>query len=261
MDVKEVQSPKTSSSSAVSITESNLVRTKIPDNNISEAATSQVASENLDSRPENEARLNLNRIIETVNVTQSATQEIGKLVESISGIVEQALQDGVSSERRKVLEKEGNNLINGIKEVTSQNSVHGLNPLTGDKIKIELYEKFGKSLEYILPDDAQKSFGLSQLDFSTVDAIISTRANVLKAQRQYEKLNQSVTVVADDVRKVAESIDVAKQNKEASQVSVRDLDSALKLADDAVQNIKTNRQQALKSFGDISTKALDLLKS
>jgi hypothetical protein len=56
------------------------------------------------------------------------------------------------------------------------------------------------------------------------------------------------------------SYEIAQQNTEASKASVRDVDAAAKLAGAAETKIFSNPSTALDAIGDVSPKALDLVK-
>lgn len=213
------------------------------------------------SNPQNvELRKRLNEVISHVNVAEESTAKITEFVQSIGGLAEQVSTQEVTPERKAKLEKEGNELLDAIKRTAQTESSNGIKPLAGDEIRVEIEQKLGKALDAILPDDAKRAFGLKSIDFSTKDSIISTVTKIKEAEVQLQKLRDAVSTVSKNVKNYADEIDVALQNQEASQVSVRDVDEALKLAHSTGKNISDAPQVALNSFSTPDENALGLLK-
>lgn len=204
-------------------------------------------------------RVKANQIVSVINLAADATDEIRGLVRSIGGILEQAKGDGVSDQRRSILEKEANELVDEIKKTAQSTEAGGIKPLAGDKIRLEIEEKLGKTLEIILPEDATEAFGLGKIRLSTKDTIINTIAHVANAEARLDELRKAVDKGAGDVRSAVTQLEVAHQNNEASQVSLRDVDEALKLATDTGAVIGSDPARALGSVGHFRANALDLL--
>ena len=226
------------------------------------AQISRREGSNLPNKPVDNGplRSKINQVISAVNLASEATSEIARLVKSIGGIVEQVEDGKLSEPRAKILEKEANELVKEIRKQASSKTSEGLKPLAGDPIRLEVEEKLGKSLDLILPDSAKDAFGLSNITLSKKEAIIQTRVKVEEAEAGVEKLKKAVDETKSRVTKSVTEFDVAIQNKEASQVSVRDLDQALTLASRTSISISVNPEGALSSVGKLDESVLGLLK-
>ncbi len=207
-----------------------------------------------------EARARTNDAINVVNVASDATAEIEKLVGSISGIVEQASNPKISESRRKVLEQEANQLVQEIRRKAQVKTSHGHRPLAGDKISLPIEEKDSKGIDIELPAEAKDAFGLGPIDLSPKDAISQTRSALSKAREQVEKLKDSVNRTQLQVKSTVDALEVALQNNEAAQTSIRDVDEALKVAGDTKVGIARDPGSALQSVGNLQRKALSLLE-
>jgi flagellin-like hook-associated protein FlgL len=207
-----------------------------------------------------EVRARTNAAINVVNVASEATAEIEKLVESIGGIVEQAGNPQTSDSRRKVLEQEANQLVDEIRRKALSKSGEGVRPLAGDKFSVEVEERFAETLEVILPDTAKDAFGIGEIKFSPKDAILQTRTVIARAKEQIEQLKDSLGKTQGQVKATVDALEVALQNSEAAQTSIRDVNEALKVAGDTRIGIARNPGNALDSVGNLQKKALDLLE-
>lgn len=203
-------------------------------------------------------RVITNNIISVVNVANDATNEIGKLVESISGIAELAKDPNLPESRRSVLEKEANQLVDEIRKRASSDS-NGVRPLLGDKIRLEVEQKYGKALDIVLPDSAQEAFGLGTISFSKKEAVLDTITSVQQAQERLRQLQEAVHGATQSVRSVVDRMEVGFQNQEAAQISVRNVDHALMLATDMRSSIAQN-PQAVGVTHNLDASALELLK-
>ncbi len=228
-------------------------------NDVAPGAAVRVEGQNVAPKDKSELRGRLNAAISFQNVTSEATGKIAELVKSIEGIVEQASADPSAKEKLAKLETEGNGLLDEIKRIAKDTKVEGLRPLAGDEIRIEVEAKIGKILRTILPDDAKEAFGVSGLNFSTVDSIIGTRAAVAKAQQRFEELQKAVEKTSGTIQELTQTLEVAFQNSESADTSIRDLDEALKIAGQTRTVIAQEPTQALNSVGSINQKVLDLL--
>lgn len=207
-----------------------------------------------------EIREKLNSAINVVNLAMEATSEIDNLVKSIGGIVDQAKSESLTPSRRAVLEKEAKELVQEIKRKAEVSSSDGVKPLAGDKIRLEVEEKIGRTLDFVLPDLAKDGFGLGEIGFSRKEAIIQTVTNVEKARKNIQEIKKAVDETMDAVKSTVGTVEVALQNTEASEASIRDLDQAVKLARDTKLGIKSNPVGAMGSLGKLDPKALELLK-
>lgn len=212
------------------------------------------------STSKNQVRVKLNDVINASNVAKEATTQITKIVQSISGIIKQASQEDLPEKRKATLEAEANELVDEIRRTADTQASNGVKPLAGDKIRLEVEEKIGRTLDVILPDDAKNAFGLTEIDFSTRESIISTIANVKQAEASILRLRNAVDEASKNIESTAGTLDVALQNSEAADNTIRDLDEALKVAGKARGIITENPDKALKSFGGLGTKALGLLE-
>lgn len=215
------------------------------------------------SRRENnsiaQTRAKANEAISVVNLAEEATGEIQKLVASIGGIVDQVDNPRLSQQRREVLEREANQLVEEIRRKANVETFDGKKPLSGDPVRIEVDKRFAKTLDIILPDNAKEAFGLGQLRFSAKEAIVRTRDIVARAQEQLDVLKDAVKTSKDSIKDEVSALEVALQNSEAANVSIRDVDEALKLAGDTRIGIARDPQGALGSVGNIADSALQLL--
>ena len=200
----------------------------------------------------------LNRVINVVNVVADATNQISDLVDGIAGIAAQ-IEKGVTPQYEEALATEAKGLVDAIKK-TAQVKTDGSQPLYGDPIRVELEQELGKTLDLIFPDVAKDALGLEKLALSPKDFILNTQAGLAEARKRLEELRQSVRDTVQAVRDTVNSYEVARQNSEASQFDIRDVDQALKLAFDTRNSIGTNPAVAMRSVGQFTGNALDLLK-
>jgi flagellin-like hook-associated protein FlgL len=188
-----------------------------------------------------------------------ATEEIGKILGGVKGIVEQANTDGIGGRQLDLLEREANDLVVAIKELAKSTHANGVNPLAGDKIKLEVEEKLGKTLEFILPDDAADSFGLQNISFSSKDLIIATITKVSVAQQQFEQLRRSVDQTGIEIKKTVAELESLFRNGEASEAIVADVDQALHLAEKTKKGISARPDVAMGSIGGVNRRSVSVL--
>lgn len=255
MEVKDVRSTKL-------IAESKLltnppIKPKSESRNVSQdaAATNEVRSSG-----KNQLRLKLNEVINVTNVAKDATSQIDNMVRSISGIIKQASKEDLPEPRRAALEKEANQLVSEIKKAAETKTMSGIRPLAGDKIRLEIEEKIGRTLDVILPDDAKNAFGISDISFSTRDSIISTIASVEMAEQNIMKLKNAVEEASRNLLTTADTLDVALQNSEASESSIRDLEQALTVTGEMRSLITDDPKKALDSVSKLSLNSVGLLE-
>lgn len=207
----------------------------------------------------NADRSKANQAISVVNLAEEATAEIEKLVASIDGIVEQASTPAVPTQRRQVLEREANQLVDEIRKKARVATSDGTKPLAGDKLNIPATGG-GDQTEIVLPDTAQNAFGIGKISLDQQSTIGQTRAAISRARDQLEKLKGAVKDSKVDLKESVDAIEVALQNTEAAGASIRDVDQALKVAGDTRLGIARNPQGALNSVGQLRSDALELLK-
>jgi flagellin-like hook-associated protein FlgL len=223
-----------------------------------EAVKLEVASRRVSSG--SEARAKTNEAINVVNVASEATSDIEKLINSISGIVEQASNPNMSESRRKVLEQEANQLVAEIRRKALSKTSDGVRPLAGDKYSLKADDKSEVEFDIALPDAAKDAFGLGDISLSSDASIPVAKSALSRAREQVEKLRDSVKQTQAQVKNTVDALEVALQNSEAAQTSVRDVDEALKLAGRTKADISRNPDSALESVGNLQRKALNLLE-
>ena len=203
------------------------------------------------------ARANLNNLISTTNVASNAVEEISKLVHSIGGIVEQAASGKVDPAKIPLLEREANQLVDAIKFTAQVQAPDGSKPLGGDPITSR-WE--AQALEIILPDLSNHELGFGLITLSKSDFVLNTRAAVNRSQEQLRTLQESLKGVSERAQSMMAELDVASQNAEASNASLRDVESALHFAGATRISIAEHPQEALGSVGRLGAFALSLLK-
>lgn len=196
------------------------------------------------------SRERANSLINVVNFAAEATEEIDKLVRSVDGIIEQASSESITPERTQVLESEANELINEIRRQANLEGPDGSRPLAGDKVRVDLEEKLGKTLEVILPEAAKDAFGIGTVQFSTKDSILQTRTQVEEARLRLDSLKNAVSQVQRDVSESVAELEVAFQNSEAAAATIRDVEGALEKGNEVRSAIKLNPDDALSSVGE-----------
>ncbi|NDC37351.1 MAG: hypothetical protein EBZ48_04790 [Proteobacteria bacterium] len=222
-----------------------------------ETALSMVA--NTDDRA-GKVRDGANELIHSINLAAEATDAIGSMVKSIYGIVQQVSSDALPANRVSKLEEEANSLVDAIKTKVASAAHQHTNPLLGDPIRLEVEDEIGRTLDLVLPDHAKENFGLGAIDFSRKELIMSVRGAIERAQRQVEELKQAVGDSRKTVEATLNEVDVALQNAEAAQVSVRDLDAALQLVGRTSSVIRSNPASALSAYRGFRDGALELLE-
>jgi flagellin-like hook-associated protein FlgL len=257
MDIKETGSVRASSDkSSKEATESVLdrnpngapLRAQLEKIAITDAVKSSITRNQNNSA---DFRLRANQVIEAVNVADSATSEIKKLADSISGIVDQASDPKTPQARIAVLQREANQLVSAIKSQVNKTTESGVQPLAGDQIQLVVEKELGKTLSFLLPADGKENFGLGTVEFSTLEAIIQTRQTVANARARIEELRGAVDTTRGAVTTEISRAEVALQNSEAANSSVRDVDSALELLTDTSDKIRSSPDTALDSVGQL----------
>ena len=266
MEVKDVQKLNQDPGQSVKQTTPGLQRalsalssSKVPEDKFDRIDVEAVA------RPRSSAtnmRKDANDVIMEVNSASDAVQELEKLVKSIDGIVKQVDNGKLSDGRVVALEKEANQLVERIKEVAiavPPSTPRASSREDGDREEIE--RNLRRALDTIMPEEAKDGFGLGKISFSRKDSIIATVAAVVAARERIEGARESVETTREAVGQVVNTYEVAIQNAEAAEVTVRDVDQAVRLASEARSSIFRNPDNALDSAGPLSPRALELLKT
>ncbi len=217
-----------------------------------------------DARPsvaQQQVRTRINRAIEATNVAASGVEEIGKILGGIEGIVEQVTSGDLPAPRIAILQKEANTLQQELVKATNVSTSDGIKPLAGDPIRLELEETLGKALEILLPDRSKDTFGLGSVGLSPKDVILNTVAKIEEARRGIEQLRSQLNDGSLALRSTVAAVEVASQNLEASQTTVRDVDDALDLARGTKGEIREDPKGAIGSVGDIAQNATVLLRN
>ncbi len=258
MDVKEIRSDKP----AVEATSAKLApsQTSQLDSTASNVDPVSVqVTTRADTAQQNKSRSAVNSIIAIVNVASEAASDINKLVESISGIVEQASETEMPENRRAALEREANQLVNEVKKKVHTEAPGGIRPLAGDKVRVEVEEKVRKTLEVVLPDLAQDNLGLGVIRFSPKEAIIDTKVSIETARKRVDQLSQTLEQAKAYVKLSADELEASVSNNGSAAKALRDIDNAFATADGTQVLISADPEKALKSAGDLKQKALTLL--
>lgn len=215
---------------------------------------------NNQNKQTNDVRSRANAVINIINVAEETTHEIGRLVKSIHGIAEQAKSNDFPEQRRPVLEAEANELVEEIKR-RAHVAASGVKPLAGEEIQLEIDEKIGAALSVKLPDVASGGFGFGRIELGAKEKIESVVAVAADAQKQLETLQGAIEEAHGKVQDSLGALDVALQNSEASQASIRDVEEAVRLAGRTGSQIGKYPDDALRSVGRLDRAMLNLLNS
>lgn len=227
------------------------------------AGPSDQSDDTVSTRPalfSQRSRLKLNSAIEATNVATQAVDDIGRFINGIEGIVEQAGSENLPPQRKEILEREAGELRNEILKAAQRSTGDGVRPLSGDKIRIEVEETLGKALEVILPDTAKDAFGLNDIQLGTKELIVRTVTSIEKARESIEALRSKLSEGQNAIERTVAAIEVARENLEASSVSIRDVNEALKVAHDTREGIRGAPGEAIGSIATLSDQAADLLR-
>jgi flagellin-like hook-associated protein FlgL len=264
MDVNNLGGPKTPIEPVTEVIQETKVSTSRNEPKNSSTEEPQDVSIEIQDIKQSEAaetRKKANRAITALNIAATATDEIQKLVESIGGIIDQAKTSDLAASRRDVLQKEANQLVDEIKTRALKTESDGVRPLLGDTVRFEVEERYGDALEIILPDTAKNAFGIGQVSLSMKDSIIDTITRVEQAKKQFEELRTAVDKASSSLKQSVDTFEVAIQNGEASQTSIRSLDQALALATSTHNGIGKSPKEAFGSISKLDLSAAALLRS
>lgn len=194
-------------------------------------------------------RKQANEAIKALNLVAAATEDIDKMVTSLAGITEQAMQPNLANSRRDILEKEAQDLVKAIAEKADVEVSPGVKPLKGDPIQVNLEKELGKFLQVILPDTTPEGLGIKELKLSPAERIIQIRQTISEAKSRMEEVRSKVIESKNEVAKKITEAEIAAENKLASESSVRDLDKALKLTSAITSLVNQSPKDALSATG------------
>ncbi len=167
----------------------------------------------------------INQAINVVNITASAVSEVGKLVDSVEGIVKQVADGNISPERVEKLNKEQAELVAAIKVKAISTQSNASNPGLDKAVDLEI-QALSKSLQTLFPDDSQQ--GLEGIRLTPPEFIIQTVTIIAEAKKKLAVIGESVEQNRSKLENTVKTLDVAEQNALAAGSSVRDLDAVLK---------------------------------
>lgn len=204
-----------------------------------------------------EASKKLNESINYLNLAESSVTKLDSIVSSIQGLAEQVSSSTISTDRIPKLEYEANELI---REVEKEINTAVANFSQEDQIRQKVEDTIGKSLDAILPNAKGSEFNINKIDFSSRESIINVRTNIEIAKDRVNQLKEALNETKSDVSREVARLDIEKTNRQASEASVRDLESALELVSKTVTSINTNPVEALASQSKVNTETASLLK-
>ena len=213
-----------------------------------------LSHENAEATEVNDSRLKANALISRVNVAVEGTDKIGKILKSISGIVDQA--DDAPAPLKEKFDREAKGLVKEITNIALSSTKNNFAPIVKDKYRDEVEDTIGKTLDVIFPGSAKTAYGLDAIELSTKETIISTRSTIAKAVAEYEELRQKVAKSVEDVKAFSASVDDVAKTKESLQPSVRVVDDAIKLTGGARTSIRQGPAEAIASIGIASAQVL-----
>ncbi len=266
MEVNDVSKIKVQSSKAGQASSGNSLQrslTSLSADKVNVAKTEAVsvqveARQSKDSNETGNARKRANNFISLINGVDSATDELQGLVESLDGIVEQAEASDISESRSTVLEKEANEILGAIRDKSIRRDSSSSDS-SSETIRFEAEAELEKTLEVIFKESGDGALSLNKIALSPPENIIKTRASIKEAREQLARLRDAVDTAKSQAKELVDTVEVALQNAEASGTTVRDLDSALKLAGSIDSAISQNPDKAAEAsrVNELSAKLLD----
>lgn len=209
-----------------------------------------------------EIRGRINHVILNSNSVKETTDNIGSIIESLAGLTELAEKSVNDPGRVSVLQKEAETLAKQLDNLAPKTTPLNIDEISSP-VNDPVYKKLtqlNNALENLIHDEDKKNIGVNLINFSTAEAIVSTRENVLRAQATLEELIAKNSAISKEINVASIEADIALQNSQAANSSVRDLDSALKLAEDMSNYIKNQSKDTLEAVNTLSSRSLDLLK-
>lgn len=222
-----------------------------------EAVKVDLAIKSRSSRSDERGKIN--SIIEQINLAVQATEEISALFESITGIVEQASQTSGSSDRLPTLELEAKELASAVRKITDRaNSPQDTLP-SDKQTLVAVEQKLCEALKGLFGSESGATIQPAEISFKSKDSITKTAQQVDQTRNHLESIAKNIRETAAEIRRAIELGEVALENGEASEVMVRDLEEAFKVAEVASGRISTNPEQAIRAIA-IKKLRVDLLK-
>lgn len=201
--------------------------------------------------------LSLSNGVSSVRVAYETADKLEKVVRSLKGIVDQAEKDP-QTRKKEILEKEGTSLLEAVGEIIEAEAPDGTKPLKGDPIRIRAEKELSESLELLLPKVTKEAIGLDS--FSLKDSIMSIRAKIDKALEVVGSIKEAVTESDNKLRAFALNQEVARENKAASQSTLKDVDDALAASESLAESIVDKGKEAFAAAGlrrDLSARLLN----
>lgn len=201
--------------------------------------------------------LSLSNGVSSVRVAYETADKLEKVVRSLKGIVDQAEKDP-QARKKEILEKEGTSLLEAVGEIIEAEAPDGTKPLKGDPIKIKAEKELSESLELLLPKVSKEAIGLDS--FSLKDSIMSIRAKIDKALEMVSTIKEAVSESDNKLRSFALNQEVARENRAASQSTLKDVDDALAASESLAESIVDKGKEAFAAAGlrrEMSTRLLN----
>lgn len=177
-------------------------------------------------------------------------KSLGSYVKSLDGIINQGVNES-SEVRRQALSKEANQILQAIKEKVVSLKVSKSNNNDPDPLRSEVEAKIGRTLELLFPEETDSQGSLPNLSFSNKDLIISVQTKILRTSQYLDSLKEVDAKKNVEVKAIIDKAETAQFNAESSRTSVRDLDKAFDLAQEASSLIENDRETALYAIGDV----------
>lgn len=188
--------------------------------------------------------VSFSQAISSVRVTSEMVGRVERVVKSFQGVVEQREKEP-QAHRKERLEKEASSLLSALGNEYSVKS---------EKIKIQAEEILGESLELILPDLTVDKLGLTSV--SLKDTIVDIRKKVDQALGAIDGAREEIATIEKNVRDLMVKSEVARENKEASNTSLRDLDSAFGQSSKVATSIVSQGSEALQAVREMKNPLL-----
>lgn len=207
-------------------------------------------------RAKTQSRLKLNEALSAAHLAKDSVKELGDLVESVAGIVEQAAGTEVPKERLPILEQEGRQLAGELVDRAKTSPLKELPNYVSGETKVELQAHVDQTLSTLAPTKDAKS---ALVDFSSSAAITASQDKVSATQHQVNTLHQTVDKAAAEISKTVTSFEVVNENQQAATADVRDVEAAIDLANKLSEQIRLNREESFASFGNLDLNSARLL--
>lgn len=198
-------------------------------------------------------------VIEKVEEALQTTQEIGEIFQSIAGIVELADKEITERQKRERLQTEARELASQIEARLERISRTSLNPLPEEEQKRKKVEELLREIAELTPKSFGEYLSSADINLSSEQEIEATIRKVKRAKERIERLSGIVHETADIMKKAFTLTEIASENSTASEASIRELDEALRIAEETSLHINENPAAALGAIG-LTKESLELLK-